>query len=183
VAGTPEQVPQQLVAGDSWAWLRALADYPAPTWSATWYFENGSQAFEILATASGTSHAGALAAAQTGSRQPGRFKWALRVTDGTTAKTVERGEVEILVDPAKAGTFDHRTTAEKMVEALRALSLRRAQSGQTSVTIDNVSMTFDTMAEVIKALNYWEQQLASERKAAGLVRGGGRTIRVRFGRP
>ncbi len=180
---TPAKIPATLIAGDSWSWQRELPDYPAPTWTAVWYFEKSNAAFSITAGVSGTAHTASVVPATTSPYSPGKYRWSLRVTSGAESYVVERGDVTVEANPAAAGTYDGRSTAEKVVASLEALAQRRAISGQTSVSIDGVSMTFDTMTDVIVALNFWRQELKREQAAAGLIPGGRRTIRVRFGRP
>lgn len=180
---TPDQVPSSLIAGDTWVWQRALSDYPAGTWTATWHFEKKGSAFSVSAGVSGTTHTATVAAATTATYRPGRYNWSLRVSAAGESYVVERGQLVVEVDPAAAGSYDGRSTAEKVVEHLEALALKRSISGQTSVSIDGVSMTFDSMADVIRSLNFWRQELAAEQKAAGVIPGGRRTFRVRFGRP
>ena len=117
---TPNQVPDQLLAGDTWEWSREYSDYPAPTWTGVYYFERADANFSANATASGSAFAVTVPAATTGAYRAGRYRWRLLVTNGSTRKTADEGWVDVLPDPAAAGSVDHRTTARVMLDNVEA---------------------------------------------------------------
>lgn len=175
-----DQIPAKLTAGDTWTWTRTLSDYPAPTWVATVYFENAAGTFNAEATASGSDHTFSIAAATTATKKAGRYKWSVRVTDGTNAHTVEEDWVEVVADPAAAGTHDPRSDARKMLDALEATLLGRATSDQLAMSINGRSISRTPLPE----LREWRDQLRQEvRTEEGGERAGlGRNIKVRFSR-
>ncbi len=104
------------------------------------------------------------------------------MVDGSgNAYTWNEGETELVLDPAQVGNVDFRTTAAKVVEELTRLALRRA-GGRHQVSIDGISMIFDTHIDIIKAKSYWEGVLENEQNADRIKKGLGslRTIRVRM---
>ncbi len=117
---TLNQVPDQLLAGDTWEWTREFSDYPAGTWSGTYYFEKADANFSAAATASGSAFAVSVPAATTSGYRAGRYRWRLLVTSGSIRKTAEEGWVDVLPDPAAQGSFDHRTTARVMLDNVEA---------------------------------------------------------------
>ncbi len=92
-----------LVAGDTWAWTSSFADYHAPTWGATAYFESVGATLNATATDAGSDHAFSIAAATTAALAAGRYKWTIRVSDGTTVKAVATGWTAVQANPAVAG--------------------------------------------------------------------------------
>jgi hypothetical protein len=175
-----DKLPAELIAGDTWAWTRSFGDHPAPTWTATVYFENADDTFSAAAAASGTDHAFSIDAATTGAKKAGRYFWSVRVTDGTTLTTVESGWLDVLANPAAAGTRDPRSDVRKMLDALNATLLGRATSDQLAMTINGRSISRTPLEE----LRAWRDQLKSEvaTEEKGAAAGLGRNIKVRFGR-
>lgn len=173
-------IPTKLTAGDTWAFTFSHGDYAASTWDATIYFENAAATFSATATDDGSDHAFSIAAATTVDKAPGRYKWSIRVSDGTSAYTVETGWVEILTDPAAAGTHDPRSDSRKLLDALNATLLGRATSDQLAMSINGRSLSRTPLPE----LRQWRDQLKQEVRTEeqGGKAGRGRHINVRFGR-
>lgn len=176
---TPSNVPAQLIAGDTWEWTRDLTDYPRTTWTATYYFENKDKTFNVAGTGSTSVHSFSIAAATTAGYPAGRYKYRLRVTDGTTVKSIEEGWVDVETDPAAAGTRDVRSDARKMLDALNATLVGKATNDQLAMSIQGRSLSRMQPSELMN----WRDRLRAEVRAeeqadnAGL----GRNIRVRFG--
>lgn len=173
-------IPAQLIAGDTWAWSREFADYPAPTWVATVYFENAAGSFSAAATASGSDHAFSIDAATTGGKAAGRYKWSVRVASGSEAYTVESGWVDVLTNPAAAGNRDPRSWARRALDAVEAAIESRATSDQLSFSIRDRSVARHTLVELRQLRTELRQEVRTEERgeAAGL----GRNIKTRFSR-
>lgn len=99
---TPTQVPAELIAGDTWAWTRDLADYPADTWVATWYFVKDGVKFSVDGVADGTTHTATVDAETTAALKAGRYQWRLTVSSSGVRISVpgESGWLDVLPDPA-----------------------------------------------------------------------------------
>lgn len=173
-------IPAKLIAGDTWEFTFSHGDYSAPTWDASVYFENAAATFSATASDDGSDHAFSIAAATTAAKQSGRYKWSIRVTDGTDSYTVETGWVEILADPAAAGTHDPRSDARKLLDALNATLLGRATSDQLAMSLNGRSISRTPLPE----LRQWRDQLKQEVRTEeqGERAGLGRNIKVRFSR-
>ena len=176
----PAVLPTSLIAGNTWVWDRSYSDYPAPTWTATAYFEKAGKAFNVAATAEGTAHRFTIAAATTATYPPGRYQVRVRVTDGSQVFIAETGWCEIEVDPAAAGTHDPRSWARKTLDELEALLHRFATTAQQSGSINGRSWSrFD-----LPTLREWRkdliQEIAEQERPTG---GKGRNIKVRYARP
>ncbi len=168
----------QLTAGDTWSFTLTDSDHTAPTFDATIYFENGAATFNATAADSGSDHAFTIAAATTAAYAPGRYKWFIRVSDGTNAYTVATGWLEVGVNPAAAGVHDHRSHARQMLDAINAFLIGNATTAQKAMSINGRSLERHALPE----LTAWRDQLRNEVRteenagAAGL----GRNIKVRL---
>ena len=173
-------VPQELTAGDTWEWTDDQPSYPRTTWTLTYYFEKKDKSFSVAGTGSAgaTTHNFSIAAVTTAGYPAGEYRYVARVTDGTTVRTVANGWTVVLVDPAAAGTHDHRSWAQRTLEALEATIEGRATTDQLSVSINGRSISRLTPTELMD----WRNRLRAEVRAEeqGENAGVGRNIRVRF---
>jgi hypothetical protein len=137
--------PTSLRAGDTWAWTRTLADYPASAWTLTYYFRNATAKFDVVATASGDSYAVTVAKASSG-KTPGWYDWTAFVESATERHQVNAGRVQILPNVAADVVNDGRTFARRMLDAIEAILEGRA----TSSDIDRVSVGMEDRSHVQK---------------------------------
>lgn len=179
-----EGVPSEFIAGDSWRWLKSLPDYPATTYTVTWYFENSSAVFSAVGTASGNNHSVTITAVTTAAYVPGRYRWYARAVDIATGliKEIIAGEsgwLTVTMDPAAAGKADVRTDAMKLLDAVTAALFNRADISQLSMSIAGRSISRMSAVE----LDDWRKRLQAQvnSEIAGSEAGLGRDIRVRFG--
>ena len=121
--------PTFLRAGDTWAWTRTLADYPASAWTLTYYFRNATAKFDVAATASGDSYAVTVAKALSG-KTPGWYDWTAFVESATERHQVDAGRIQILQNVAADAVYDGRTFARKMLDAIEAALESRATGDQ-----------------------------------------------------
>lgn len=176
----PEKVPARLIAGDTWAWTSSLSDYEAPTWTATIYFENSAKTFNAAASASGSDHAFSIAAATTEAYKAGRYRWSIRVTDGTTVATAESGWLDVVTNPASDGTHDPRLWARRTLDNLLSFLEENAATSQASFSYQGRSAArWD-----IDRLLQWQKELEARVRTEefGAAAAARRTIKLRFGR-
>jgi hypothetical protein len=174
-------IPASLVAGDVWQWDAEYGDYPAGTWTATAYFQNASNEFNVASTANGTAHRFAAAASATDDFKAGRYYVQVRVTDGTSPATVETGWVQVIADPASEVKVDHRSWARRTLDAIEAFLEGNATTAQQSMSIAGRSISRWSIAELMQFRAQLRGEVRTEEQgsAAGL----GRNIKVRYGRP
>lgn len=171
-------VPSELNIGDTWAWSESLSDYPASTWTLTFYFVNASAAFSVVAAASGDDYAISVTPATTAGRTAGRYRWTARVTDGTDVYSLDQGWSDVQADPTAAQ--DARSNARIALDAVEATLQGRATRDDLNVSINGRSISRHSLAELRAWRDELKAQVAAdeEAEAAGL----GRDIRVRFSR-
>lgn len=179
-----EQIPAELVAGDTWEWTRSLSDYPATTHSAVWYFENKDAVFSVSATPSGSDFAGSATAASTGAYQAGTYRWRLVVTRTADSArySVETGVVEVLADPAAAGKMDWRSHARRTLDAIEAVIEGRAAVDQMAVTLNGRSLSRTPIADLLLLRDRYRREVRDEDAKLRMDAGGfsGRRIVTRL---
>jgi hypothetical protein len=85
--------------------------------------------------------------------------------------TVLTGAIRLLADPRVSNApLDLRTDAEIALAAAKA-AFASWSSTTKSYTIGSRSMTFNTQADIIPTIQYWEMQVQRERRAARLRAG------------
>ena len=183
---TPTQIPDELIAGDTWEWTRELSDYPASAWSAVWYFENAGGNFSVSAGESGDQYTGTVAAATSAGYVPGKYRWRLVATRtaDSVRKTVESGWLEVLRDPAAVGNVDHRSTARIMLDNIEAYLRDPTNLAAASYSLGGRSLSRWNRGDLLSEKSKLEMEVrseeAAERIAAGL--GNPRRLYVRFDR-
>jgi hypothetical protein len=179
----PKNEPFEARAGDTWQWRREdlSSDYPAPTWTLSYYFKNPTANFNFNAAADGVNFAVTVAKATTAAYAAGRYKWFAFVDNGTQRFEVDRGELEVLPNLAVAGNLDDRTHARKVLEAIEAVIEGRASKDQEEYTIGNRSLKRTPLEELAKMRIRYKQEAAAEEAADRLANGYGspRKIQIR----
>ena len=182
----PTTEPQDAFAGDTWAWTRTLADYPAPTWVLKYRFKNESGGFELTAAASGTDHAVTATAATTAAYASGIYSWVAWVEGGSSEKyTVDQGTVTVLPDfraTAAATALDTRSHARKALALVEA-AIEALNLGVKAYPINNRSMTKRDLPELVQMRDAYKVEVAREEAAEKIANGLGNPKRfyVRWG--
>ncbi len=138
----PEVEPTELRAGETWAWKRSWSDYSATGWTLSYTLINAGSKIALTATATGTAHlvsvpavsaSGPPAVVGTDSYTAGTYTVLGRVTDGTSVYPVYDGLLTVLPNLAAATTYDTRSTAKQLLDALDAYLLDKATANQLDV--------------------------------------------------
>lgn len=185
MATVPTIEPQTIRAGDLVSWTKTLQDYPADAgWSLVYTLINGSTKITINASASGVDHRVSVAAATSANYAAGSYTWMARVSKGLEIYTVGVGSLKIQPNLDALSTFDGRSHAKVMVEAIEAAIQGRASSVQLRMTINNRSIEYLSPTELIKWLSFYRAEVAKEAQLESIQRTGKnpRNIGVRFHR-
>lgn len=167
-------------AGDTLTWRRTVADYPATDGWALAYtlLSPTADKITLTATASGPDYLISVAAAATAAWPPGPRTWVARVTKGAEVHTICTGTLNVLPDLTAATTYDGRSHARKMLDAIEAALLGAATAGQ----LDVLEADFNTRrikydrAGLIKLRSLYAVEVAREDAAAGRGVGRGRIM-------
>lgn len=170
--------PLSETAGNTWRWTREFEDYPASTWTLTYYFRNASDNFDIVATASGDTHSVTVAKATTAAYAAGVYHWRAFVDDGTSRFEVDSGTLTVNPDPTVASALDMRAHAEKVLDAIEAVIENRASKDQESYSIEGRSLSRTPIADLIKLRNKYRAEVANLRRAERIANGLGHRGRV-----
>lgn len=163
MATVPTTEPTTIRAGDFLSWTKSLPEHPADAgWSLTYTLINASSKITINASASGADHLVSVPAATTGSYTAANYTWMARVTKGSEVYTVDQGSLTVLPNLAALSTYDGRSHAKVMVEAIEAAIQGRASAMQLRMSINNRSIEFLSPTELIKWLSFYRAEVAKE---------------------
>lgn len=176
-------VPMQFTSGETVVWTQSEADYPASSWTMTTVFVNAAGKFTVTAVASGDDHVNTISASTSTGLTAGVYKWQQKVTSGQIVHLVSSGTCEVLKNFAAQAltTFDARSHAQKVLEAIEAVIEGRATEDHLSMSIAGRSIAKMSLAELIQARESYRREFAREKKIESLGRDGisKRKIRIR----
>ena len=179
--------PTTVTAGDTVAWTKTIADYPASAgWSLSYTLINALAKITINASAAGDDHAVSVDAATSTGWAAGDYNWQSTVSKGAERHTVGSGRITVGKSFAAQTPLDTRSTARAMLEALEACYLAYLENGQGHVAEYNVAgrtMKFRNAAEIWQQIEKLKREVAAEDRAARLAAGlpSRRRVLVRFG--
>jgi hypothetical protein len=182
---TPPTIePLSARAGDTWTWTRSFPAYPATAWVLTYTLFSAAGVATLTASADGTRHVIDEAPASTALITAGRYDWVAHVTDGTDRHQVGAGSIQVLPDLSEATSYDGRSHARRMLDAINAMLEDRATSGDLDVVRTAVGghETTYSVEELIKLRRQYAAAVNAEEQAERLARGesSGRFIQTRF---
>jgi len=170
---TPTTEPTTFRAGDLLSWSKSLLDYPASGgWTLAYTLINAAAKITINASASGADFLISIAASVTAAYTAGSYRWMARVTKGTDIYTVAEGMIEILPNLAALSTYDGRTHAKKMLEAIEAAYEGKASTTQLQLEINGRRIINFTPADLIKWRSFYQAEVAKEADADSFARTG-----------
>ena len=181
---TPSIEPTQARVGETWTWKKTLADFPANVWTLSYTLFNSSGVVSITASADGTDHLVDVAPATTAGYAVGRYDWIAQIDDGTDVHQVGKGAIQVLPDVASASSYDGRSHARKMLDAINAILEGRATNSDIDVVqtaVGGRSITND-LEQLLKLKQQYAAAVKAEDDAIALANGQttGRFIQTRF---
>ncbi len=164
-----ETEPVEVRAGETWRWRIALAQYPAPARTLTYKAINASGAFSLIATADGSAHLIDVPIATTEDIAAGRYDWIAQVTDGTDLLGIRAGSILVLPDLASATSYDGRSQARRILEAIDAMIEDRATDGDIDVvkTAIGPRATEYRLDQLLALRRHYAIQVAAESHGGG----------------
>lgn len=178
-----------ITSGDTLDFTEQLSAYPA---SAGWVLhyslvprDAGAAVISLTGTAAGDDHRITAAAAATATWQAGSYAWSAWVVNGAFTHTVGTGVLTVQADPRTlAAGADTRTPAARALDQAKA-ALAAWSPTRKSYSIAGREVTFNSVAEVLQVIAYWDHQVLIERNQAARAMGRpvrSQSIAVRLGR-
>jgi hypothetical protein len=179
-------IPEKITAGDSIAWKKTLADYPANDgWVLSYALTKTGEQITFNASADGADHLVELDTTDTTAWAAGQYSFQAYATKAATTerKTVDQGIIEIIANlAAEAGGLDARPHCFIMRDALQALSEGKATTDQLSLSINNRSISMLSPSEVREWLATYETLCVNHMRQLRADRGKptGQQVKARF---
>jgi hypothetical protein len=184
----PSTEPKRLIAGDRAQWKRTdLADFPAGTWTLTYYLRGnfaGGQ-IEIVASADGLDFEVDEAPDTTAAYTPGAYYWSAYVSQAGDRKYVGGGRIEIAPNPVDViSPTDGRSHYRRTLDSIEAVIEKRATTDQQRYVFQAVGRSVDRMpiADLLKFRDYYAGLVQAEEQQTAIDAGkvSGKNILVRF---
>lgn len=171
---TANTEPREFYIGDSVAWTKTLADYPASVWTLTYSFRRGGSLVTVEATASGDDHSVAMTPADSSEFTPGTWDWSAAVSDGSDRYTIGQGMISARADLSDS-KVDARSFYQRALEAIEEVIEGKAEHDLAQFGVRSRSGTRLSWDELLAARRYFQDKVLEEqgRKPA--------TILTRFG--
>jgi len=161
-------IPSIISAGLTLSLTLRPSKYPAGAWSLVLLLR-GPASYNLASTAQGESHVLTASAAETSSWLPGLYSYSLRAKAGDNVVELENGQLQVNPDLATLdGTYDPRTQAQKILDAVEAVLEKRATSDVQRYTINNRELWRTPLEELIKLRDKYRAIVQREKaKKAG----------------
>ena len=177
--------PDKLIAGATYTWNEDWSGkgYPATTWTCQYTF-NGPSKLQVSGIASGAGFVITLSSTNTATLAPGTYAFLATVTSAGQTFVVSQGTILVSLSiAAQAAGQEQRSVNKQILDALEASMVNAATRDQLEMQIGGRSIKYMSLAEKIKALNFFRRAVASdkvkEKAANGQDDPGGR-IMTRF---
>lgn len=183
----PTSEPANILAGSTLKWRKTLAEYPASDdWVLTYKFRGPSEGFDAVASADGDDHLVTVATATTAGMAGGTWYWQGWVSKDSETYPVESGQLEVTAAlPAAANTYDGRTSAKKILDAIDAMLLGKASLDQQEYEIGDRKLARIPIPDLIELRKAYAKLYMQEQQAEASRDGRPRmkTVLTRFGTP
>lgn len=180
-----ENVPNSFTAGESFSWTKEFSLYPASGWNLTYYFRGVGPGFDVEATANGTKFDLAALASQTTSCTAGTYSFQAFVTKDDEKILVDSGTIRVhpnLATMAAEDTFDGRSKAQKILDAIDAMVEGKATLDQQSYVIGNRQLARIPIPDLILLRDKYQRIVNQEKRLEKQKKGGSylKTIKAAF---
>ncbi|HQU89420.1 MAG TPA: hypothetical protein PK620_11945 [Denitromonas sp.] len=178
----PTTEPLTLRAGDSATWRKSLGDYPAGAgWVLSYTLISAAAKHSFNAAADGDDHLVTLAAATTAAWPAGRYTLIAQATLAPDRYTLSTTDLHVLEDLAAAASFDGRSHARRMLDAIEAALEKRATAEQLDLIELSIFSRTSKRGDgaLLEARSKYLIEVRREEAAAGNKPGRGR-VYMRF---
>lgn len=181
-----ETVKTEFVKGESFEWTKSFADYPADTWTLSYYFRGNGDGMDIVGVASGSDFLLTATASATSAMSAGVYYFQGFVSKDDENILVDAGEVKVLPSLIDENTaYDGRSSIKIALDAIDALLAGKASLDQQEYTIGNRQLKRYPLPDLIALRDKYAALYASEVRATNRKNGKGifKNSYVRFQKP
>jgi hypothetical protein len=185
----PTFEPTEIIAGETLNWTKSLLDYPASEgWTLKYYFRGAGAGFDVTATADGDDFSITVSATATATMAAGVYYWQAEVSLSGEKHIVDSGQATVkasLASVTSSATFDGRSRAQKILDAIDAMLEGKASLDQQEYMIGNRSLKRIPIPDLIALRTHYAQLVGRERRAEKIRQGASflKTVHVRFRQP
>lgn len=163
----PSTVPVTFAAGDTLTFQLQFSDYPADSWTLSFYLQNREPSFNVISfsgTNSGGSHLITVAAAVTAVWPDSQYEMTGEVRNNSTGEQHEVyfGFLQITPNLSLSQQTDTRSTAKKILDFIDASWLKVSQKQAVRANIEGVQFEFRNLKELQQAREYWAVKVSAE---------------------
>lgn len=179
------KIPKDFIAGDTVIFTITDAEYPAPTWTLTYYFNQKNYKTEVVASASGTDHLVTISKTVSAKFAPGIYSYQAKVDNGSEQYTIDTGRIEVIPD-ASSAKLDALTIAENIVDKIDFSLLERVTDDFVEIwTEEGRKYVANDLSALTKVRDKYvaiiENEISKRERGAGRT-SKSRRILVKFGR-
>ena len=163
--------PDRVVAGDTWKWTRALAEYPPSEGWALSYSIRGLSVLldaDVTVTPGVADYSVVVAANKTAPLLPGTYRWAAFVTKAGERYTADEGVLVVERNLSTAAASDALSHAEKMLPIIEAVLAGRATADIENYQINGKLVTKIPIAELKKLRKQYRSEVWRQRNGGRL---------------
>lgn len=133
----------------------------------TYTFINSSGKLEVTGTAQNDDYLFSIAPADTSALTAGVYKWQSTISDGTDTYDVDDGFTEFITSFADETTYDYRSHARTVLDAIEATIEGRASAAQLSITVEGKAIQYWSADDLMKFHARYKALVTAEEIQAG----------------
>lgn len=180
-----EKVPNSFTVGESFSWTKEFSLYPASEWDLTYHFRGVGQGFDVDATADGDAFELSALSSQTTDCTAGTYSFQAFVTKDDEKILVDQGTIRIHPNLASLDaetSFDGRSNAQKILDAIDAMVQGKASLDQQSYVIGNRQLARIPIPDLILLRDKYQRIVNQEKRLEKQKKGGSfmKTIKGAF---
>jgi hypothetical protein len=175
--------PETVRQGDRIQWKRSLADYPATTWTLTYYFRTNlptASPIDVVASTLGSDYSIDISPTASRDYLPGVWFWDAYVATTGDRKTVAAGQLLVTPDFSQIDVpYDGRTQAKRILESINLVIEGRASTDVLRYVMQAVGRSVDKLpiSDLLKFRDYWIAEVKAEENAGTSK---GKNVLIRF---
>lgn len=173
--------PKIVYIGDSVAWRITDLSHTADEWETCSVYLRGSGSAALVFTGSAVDNTSFDVTASISGSATGSFAWYIVFQSGSIRETIPGGAVTVRPNPS-GSSYDPRSHARRVLDAIEAVLEGRAALDQQAITINGRTLSRTPLADLLKLRGLYRDEVAHEEAALRISQGlgSGRKILVRF---